>query len=156
MKVVLNPLHSEELQFATNKASEIIDLTATLDLRYLVKAGISGGQTAIGGTAITDILKLQGTSGNGTLTSPAIQALVGNNGATTALTILNNGNVGIGTTSPTAVLTIKKGTATANTAPIKIETGGVLNTTPVAGCIETDANHIYWVNAAGTRIQLDN
>jgi len=67
-----------------------------------------------------------------------------------------NGNVGIGTTSPTAVLTIKKGTATANTAPIKIETGGVLNTTPVAGCIETDANHIYWVNAAGTRIQLDN
>ena len=104
MKVVLNPLHSEELQFATNKASEIIDLTATLDLRYLVKAGISGGQTAIGGTAITDILKLQGTSGNGTLTSPAIQALVGNNGATTALTILNNGNVGIGTTGPSSLL----------------------------------------------------
>jgi len=47
-----------------------------LDTRYLVKAGITGGQTAIGGTAITDILKLQGTSGNGTLTSPAIQALV--------------------------------------------------------------------------------
>lgn len=77
---------------------------AQLDTRYLIKAGVTGGQTAIGGTAITDILKLQGTSGNGTLTSPAIQALVGNNGATTALTILNNGNVGVGTTSPNELL----------------------------------------------------
>jgi len=77
-----------------------------LDLRYLVKAGLLGGQTAIGGTAVTDILKLQGTSGNGTLTSPAIQALVGNNGATTALTILNNGNVGIDVTVPTQKLDV--------------------------------------------------
>jgi hypothetical protein len=68
--------------------------------------GKTGGQTAIGGTAVTDILKLQGTSGNGTLTSPAIQLLVGNAGATTALTILNNGNVGIGTTGPTAPLNV--------------------------------------------------
>lgn len=79
---------------------------AQLDTRYLIKAGVTGGQTAIGGTAITDILKLQGTSGNGTLTSPAIQALVGNNGATTALTILNNGNVGVGTTGPSAKLEV--------------------------------------------------
>ena len=77
-----------------------------LDLRYLVKAGLLGGQTAIGGTAVTDILKLQGTSGNGTLSSPAIQALVGNNGATTALTILNNGNVGIDVTVPTQKLDV--------------------------------------------------
>jgi hypothetical protein len=55
----------------------------------------------IGGSAINSILSLKGTTGNGTLTSPAIQALVGNNGATTALTVLNNGYVGIGTTTPT-------------------------------------------------------
>ncbi|MDD4986893.1 MAG: hypothetical protein PHQ43_14185, partial [Dehalococcoidales bacterium] len=85
---------------------------AQLDTRYLIKAGVTGGQTAIGGTAITDILKLQGTSGNGTLTSPAIQALVGNNGATTALTILNNGNVGIGTTSRNSKLEIGNNTDT--------------------------------------------
>ena len=59
--------------------------------QYALLAGRSGGQTLIGGTAITNILKLQGTSGNGTLTSPAIQLLVGNNGATTAISILNSG-----------------------------------------------------------------
>jgi hypothetical protein len=69
--------------------------------------GKSGGQTAIGGTGVADILKLKGTIGNGTLTSPAIQALVGNNGATTAMTILNNGNVGIGTTSPSTKLDVR-------------------------------------------------
>ena len=82
---------------------------ATLDARWALKAGLAGGQTIKGGTGVTDILKLQGTSGNGTLTSPAIQALVGNNGATTALTILNNGNVGIGTTGPQAQLDIYSG-----------------------------------------------
>jgi hypothetical protein len=72
--------------------------------QYALLAGRSGGQTLIGGSGITDILKLQGTSGNGTLNSPAIKALVGNNGATTAFTVLNNGNVGIGTTAPSAKL----------------------------------------------------
>jgi hypothetical protein len=73
--------------------------------------GITGGQTAIGGTAVTDILKLQGTTGNGTLTSPAIQLLTGNNGATVAVTVLNNGNVGIGTTAPSTTLHINNSTA---------------------------------------------
>lgn len=80
--------------------------TVELDNHYLVKAGITGGQTAIGGTGVTDILKLQGTSGNGTSTSPAIQALVGNNGGTTALTLLNNGNVGIGSVTPDEALDV--------------------------------------------------
>jgi len=73
--------------------------TAT-ETAYALLAGRAGGQTLIGGSAVTDILNLQGTSGNGTLTSPAVQCLVGNNGATVAWTALNNGNVGIGTTSP--------------------------------------------------------
>ena len=75
--------------------------------QYALLAGRSGGQTLIGGTAITDILKLQGTSGAGTLTSPAIQLLVGNAGATVAMTVLNNGNVGIGTTGPGYKLTVE-------------------------------------------------
>ena len=50
------------------------------------------------------------------------------------------GNVGIGTTSPTAVLHLKAGTATASTAPLKF-TSGTLLTTPEAGAVEflTDA-----------------
>lgn len=73
---------------------------------YALLAGRAGGQTLIGGSAVTDILKLQGTSGNGTLTSPAIQGLVGNAGGTIAFTVLNNGNFGIGTTSPGAALDV--------------------------------------------------
>ena len=57
------------LDLLGNKQGLALFQSGQLDLRYLVKAGLLGGQTAIGGTAITDILKLQGTSGNGTLTS---------------------------------------------------------------------------------------
>jgi len=80
---------------------------------YVLKAGDTmsgdlnmGTNELIGGTTATDILKLQGTTGNGTATSAAIQLLTGNNGATTAMTVLNNGNVGIGTTGPTDKLTL--------------------------------------------------
>jgi hypothetical protein len=37
------------------------------------------------------------------------------------------GNVGIGTTSPTAVLHLKAGTATASTAPLKFTAGTLLS-----------------------------
>ena len=64
-----------------------------------------------------------------------------------------NGNVGIGTTSPTGVLHIKAGTASANTAPLKF-TPGVLNTTPVVGCMEfvdddTDGHLYITLNIGG-------
>ena len=78
--------------------------------------GKAGGQTVIGGTGVTDVLNLQGTSANGTLTSPAIKLNVGNNGATNAVTVLNNGNVGIGTTNPTTKLQIADPTAAIVTA----------------------------------------
>lgn len=76
--------------------------------------GITGGTTLIGGTAATDTLVLQGTSGNGTLTSPAVQVNVGNAGATNAITVLNNGRVGIGTILPGFNLDIQA-TGIANT-----------------------------------------
>ncbi|MBI2627400.1 hypothetical protein HYW72_00530, partial [Candidatus Nomurabacteria bacterium] len=52
----------------------------------------------------------------------------------------SSGNVGIGVTAPTAKLHLVAGTATANTAPLKL-TSGALNTTAEAGAIEflTDA-----------------
>lgn len=65
------------------------------------------------------------------------------NGGTTVFTVLNNGNAGIGTTSPTASLHIKAGTAIANTAPIKL-TSGVNLTTPESGAIEFSSSRLYF------------
>jgi hypothetical protein len=52
------------------------------------------------------------------------------------------GNVGIGTTAPTAYLHLKAGTATAGTAPFKL-TSGTLNTTAEDGTIEYLSNQFY-------------
>ena len=65
---------------------------------------------------------------------------------TNQLNIKSSGNVGIGTASPTAVLHIKAGTATASTAPIKL-TSGTLLTTPEAGAIEFDGTNYYATNS---------
>jgi len=73
--------------------------------------GITGGQTITGGTGATDALTLKGTTGNGTPASPAFNLNVGNDGSTNAITVLNNGNVGVGTINPSARLQIK-GTGT--------------------------------------------
>jgi hypothetical protein len=52
------------------------------------------------------------------------------------------GNVGIGTTSPTAVLNLKAGTATASTSPLKFTSGTNL-TSAEAGSVEYDGNVFY-------------
>ena len=75
-----------------------------------LSVGVTGGQSVIGGTGVTDVLTLKGTTGNGTLTSTAVRVAVGNNGATEAMTILNNGNVGIGLTDPSVLFHVS-GTA---------------------------------------------
>lgn len=59
------------------------------------------------------------------------------------LRIIKNGNVGIGTASPTAVLHLKAGTATANTAPLKF-TSGVNLTTPEAGAMEFNGTNLFF------------
>jgi len=63
--------------------------------------------------------------------------------------ILANGNVGIGQTSPTAVLHIKAGTASAGTAPIKL-TSGTNTTVAVAGQMEYN-NTFHLTNSDATR-----
>ncbi len=60
----------------------------------------------LGGTGTTTDLSFQTTSGVGA-TGADMHFLVGNNGGTEAVTILNNGNVGFGTTAPTSKLEIK-------------------------------------------------
>jgi hypothetical protein len=51
----------------------------------------------IGGTAVGSVIQYKGTTGNGTSTVAAHQFLVGNNGATTAASIYNDGQFIVGT-----------------------------------------------------------
>ncbi len=57
--------------------------------------------------------------------------------------------MGIGVT-PTAVLHLKAGTASANTAPLKL-TAGTNLTTPEAGAVEWDGTNLYITQSGGTR-----
>jgi hypothetical protein len=61
--------------------------------------------------------------------------------------------IGLGSTLPTAQLHIAAGTATANTAPIKLNTGTAL-TTPEDGALEYHSSHLYFT-IGSTRYQLD-
>lgn len=96
---------------------------------YMRLSGRLGGQTLIGGSGVSDMLTLQGTSGNGTLTDKAFRVLVANNGNNEAITALNNGNIGIGVVNPTARLHIQGPTLTGSTATSGISFTQVWNTT---------------------------
>ena len=82
-------------------------------------------------------------------------------GNTSIVTTILRGSVGLGgTTSPTAKLHLPAGTASANTAPLKLTTGTLL-TTPEAGAIEylqsgTEGRLYasYKINDAVTRVEL--
>ena len=102
----------------------------------------------IGGTGTTSTLIHKTTSGVGATGADHIFQ-VGNNGATEAMRILNNGNLGVGTASPTAVLHLKAGTSTANTAPLKL-TSGILLTTAETGAVEFLTDAYYGTITTGT------
>jgi hypothetical protein len=61
-----------------------------------------------------------------------------------------NGNVGIGTTSPTARLNLGAGTATANTSPLKF-TAGTNLTTAEAGALEWDGTNLFLTTSGAVR-----
>jgi hypothetical protein len=85
-----------------------------------------------------------------------IQSMVG--GTPTDTLSVKNGNVGVGVTSPTSLLHLKAGTATANTAPLKF-TSGVSLTTAEAGAMEFTTDNLYFTittSAARKGIMLDD
>lgn len=69
-----------------------------------------------------------------------------------AVIIDTNNRVGVGTSAPTAVLHLKAGTASANTAPLKFSSGTNL-TTPEAGAVEFDGTN-YFATTGSTRYKL--
>lgn len=76
--------------------------------------------TIAGGTQDANKVTIKGTSGNGTLTSVAVEIAVGNNGATSALTVLNNGYFGFGRNDPDTAVYIQSDSV----APLTIEANG--------------------------------
>ena len=130
--------------------------------------GKAGGQNIYGGIAQTESLTLNGNIATASGTNIAggdvyINAVPGTGtGASTvhirtgrtlttgttlqtlteAVTVLGNGNVGIGTTAPTARLHLPAGTATISTAPLKF-ISGTLNTTSEVGAVEFDGSYFY-------------
>lgn len=95
------PVDADEFGLVDSAASWVLkrltwaNLKTTLSGVFPLLDGKSGGQTLIGGTGVTDKLVLEGTSGNGTSTATALEVKVGNNGALTALTVSNNGQLTI-------------------------------------------------------------
>lgn len=74
-------------------------------------------------------------------------------GMSTANITLDAAKMGVMQTTPTAKLHISGGTAAANTAPLKIDSGTAM-TTPEDGAIEYHGSHLYFT-IGSTRYQLD-
>ncbi len=104
------------------------------------------------GTAASPAVKLGG-SGQG-IFSPTANVLGFSTSLAEQMRIDSSGNVGIGTTTPTAVLHLKAGTASAGTAPLKF-TSGPLNSPPEIGALEFLTDKLYFtITNGGNRKEI--
>lgn len=119
--------------------------TGTINTAY----GINLSTTNTSGTIANWYgIRITGVSGNAPTTNryPIYISDTGNN--------YFAGSLGLGQTTPTAVLHLKAGTASASTAPLKF-TAGTVNTTPEAGTMEfTNAEDGLTFTAVSTRRQV--
>jgi hypothetical protein len=124
--------------------------------QYALLAGRSASQNLIGSTAANGTLVLQGNAaaaGNNAA-SPNVQIKVGNSGQTTALTVLNNGYIGLGITTPSEQLVVSGSIKTAQIYSYEIPqtTYGLATTTSILD-LSTIPNGIYLVTGHGAADQ---
>lgn len=99
----------------------------------------------IGGAGAGSNITYKSTTGSGTATSIAHQFVGGIDGATVAQTILNNGNVGIGTVTPNAVSILDLTSTTKGFLLPRMTTSQRGAITAVAGLLvyDTDLNAFF-------------
>jgi len=127
--------------------------TATMELLDF-KWTLNQTSTSSGAVKLIDFTNITYTSVLGTLTAidynPTVTSVTGTH---YGLLIRPAGAMsGFGTGTPTAKIHIAAGTATANTAPLKLTSGTNL-TTPEAGAVEFDGTN-YFVTSSTTRYTL--
>jgi len=160
----------------TAGTGDIFAIASSTNSRLFTVTG--GGNVGIGTAAPGQLLSVAGTASvQGTLFTNDITSFTGgqltiqngdtgirflmssanafvtwNNSFDVSMMYINaNGNVGIGTTTPTARLHLAAGTASASTAPLKL-TSGTLMTTPEAGAIEYLTNQFYLRGSDGLSV----
>ena len=101
--------------------------------------GYNAGRGIIYGTGNT----ILGANVTGLAAGLTNNIIIADGAGNQRINVDSTGKVGIGTTAATAVLNLKAGTATANTAPLKL-TAGTLLTTPEDGALEYDGTHLYF------------
>jgi len=99
----------------------------------------------IGGTASGSNITYKSTTGTGTSSGIAHQFVGGTNGGTTAMTILNNGNIGIGTETPTTKIGISTNTGAGVTSTLS-----VTNTNTTQDNVRAGVTFFGCVNANAT------
>jgi hypothetical protein len=108
---------------------------AAAEAGYVATTGAGTAFFGVGSSASSKVAGLM------CYTADAVPWTVWTNGLR-RMSITSDGNCGIGVTAGTAILHLKAGTATANTAPLKINSGTVM-ATPEDGCIEYNGTKWY-------------